>query len=621
MRAIRPRRADRLRHAALLLVALGTAPAIRAADERPLQASARLEPAVAGVDELVTFVITVESSGFGGVQVQPTFELDNLEIAAGPFQSRSQRWVNGVTSSSVQLTWRLRPKGAGGATVRNIRIAAGELTLELVDRRIEIQPESPGGRQPAPPARGGDPFEDLFGRAFPELRPNRRAPARAPKVRLTAEIVPADPFVGQQTTYTLWLYTQSDISAFQPTQVPDFRGFWVREIPQAQELRPEWVEIDGERFGRVPMLRRALFPLQEGRFTIAPTEADVVARVADIGAFGSPFGRNESLHLATGAVTVQARPLPPPGAGGRVGTAVPVGEIALSARLDRAALQVGQAATLVVRATGRGNLQSLAPPELKLPEGITAFPPRRESDERATDGALVSSTEWSYVLVPDRPGSFAIGPIEIPYFDPAARQYRQAAAAPGEMRVTGTALAGVASSPTAPDASPEEGERVGEDALAERRDRSIAERARIGPFALSRWWLWAGGGTVAFAALLPLLRRTRRGAGTGRSSSSRALRAAISVAAAAATPRLAAAELEEAWRAHLTHRWRVPPGTPVSGWADRLVAAHADPTAARELATLAHELHYLRYAPELSAADRLLADALDHSRRLARQLG
>ena len=35
---------------------------------------------------------------------------------------------------------------------------------------------------------------------------------------------------------------------------------------------------------------------------------------------------------------------------------------------------------------------------------------------------------------------------------------------------------------------------------------------------------------------------------------------------------------------------------------------------------LAHELQYLRYAPELSAADRLLADALETSHRLARTL-
>jgi hypothetical protein len=58
----------------------------------------------------------------------------------------------------------------------------------------------------------------------------------------------------------------------------------------------------------------------------------------------------------------------------------------------------------------------------------------------------------------------------------------------------------------------------------------------------------------------------------------------------------------------------------VSGWAERLVAANASAGAAQELTTLAHELHYLRYAPELSAADRLLGEALESSRRLARTL-
>ena len=63
-----------------------------------------------------------------------------------------------------------------------------------------------------------------------------------------------------------------------------------------------------------------------------------------------------------------------------------VGDLTVSARLDRSALAVGEAAALTIRAAGRGSLQGLRPPELSIPEGIRAFPPRQESAERLTDG-------------------------------------------------------------------------------------------------------------------------------------------------------------------------------------------------------------------------------------------
>jgi hypothetical protein len=591
--------------AALLAFAGGSA---RAAEgDSALQATVRLDPAVAAIDEYVTLSIVVESSGFGGIQVTPTFELENLEAVAGPFQSRSQRWVNGKTSSSVQLTWRLRAKKVGEASVRAIRLAAEGHTLELADRKIEIRERAPGGASPIPPSRRADPFEDFFTRAFPDARSQRRAPAKAPKIRLEAEVVPADPFVGQQATYTLWLYTQSDISAFQPTKVPDFRGFWVREIPQPEQLTPEWVVIDGERFGRVPMLRRAIFPLQEGRHTLEPTEVDVVARIAEIGPFGSPFGRNESLHLKTGSPTLTARALPPPPAGA-AGVSPPVGEITLSARLDRSALEVGQAATLTVRCTGRGNLQSLAPLELHLPDGLTGFAPRQESSDRLTDGLLVSSTEWSYVIVPERPGQFEIPELTIPYFDPAKREYRFASAPASRLSVTGEPVVTVGDGPETT-----EGEEA--ETSAEPSPASAGALARI-PRAV-----WFGLGGIAVLILgAAALHALRRSMGAARSTSARILQGAIAQAAREPTPRQAAAALEEAWRQHLAERWRIPPGAPVSTWTERLVAERADAGAARALAELAHELHYLRYAPELSAADRLLADALDSSRRLARAL-
>jgi hypothetical protein len=290
------------------------------------------------------------------------------------------------------------------------------------------------------------------------------------------------------------------------------------------------------------------------------------------------------------------------------GVAPPVGEVALSARLDRSALEVGQAVTLTVRCTGRGNLQSLAPLALQLPEGLTGFAPRQETNDRLTDGLLVSSTEWSYVIVPERPGRFEIPELSLTYFDPGKREYRVASAPASQLDVTGDPVVAIADEPAASgDEKPEATD-------------GKSEASRGGLTRIPRA-IWYGlGGTAVLIAGFAAIRAVARSMSASRSSSGRALQGAIAQAAQEPTPRQAAAALEEAWRQHLAERWRIPPSVPVSGWTERLLAERADASAARDLAELAHELHYLRYAPELSAADRLLADALDSSRRLARAL-
>ncbi|MES1211896.1 MAG: hypothetical protein ABUL63_06140, partial [Acidobacteriota bacterium] len=91
-------------------------------------------------------------------------------------------------------------------------------------------------------------------------------------------------------------------------------------------------------------------------------------------------------------------------------------------------------------------------------------------------------------------------------------------------------------------------------------------------------------------------------------------------AAAESRPRQAAARIEEAWRGFLAERWEIPAGTPAPQWGALLRDRGADPQAADDLVRLADDLHYLRYAPQLSAVESLSAEALSSSRRLLRRL-
>ncbi len=409
---------------ALALLAVA-APPLAGAGEEP-RVTVRLSPDPVALDELATLEVQVSGSGFDSPKIDPDFELENLEAVAGPYQAQNFSWVNGRTSSTFQLIWRLRPLAAGTARVKALRLTVDGRESALADQEIAVVEQAPPGRMgagsPARPAPA-DPLDELF-----DTRGlgRRRPAAQQPKVRVRAEVEPANPVVGQQIAYRLVLYTQSDISAFNPLGLPDFRGFWAREVTLPDKVRPEWVELDGERFGRVVMLQRALYPLQSGKLTLGPIEVEVVARIAQSGFFGtrSPSrsrcarrrnrcGRRAA--IAAASARVQRRGRRPRGR--------------RQAR-PGATTEVGQAATLTVTAESRGNLQGLPAPELALAPGLTAYAPRPKASERIVGGALDSRQTWTYVLVPDRAGDFAVPAITLAYFDPAAGRYATAAARP-----------------------------------------------------------------------------------------------------------------------------------------------------------------------------------------------
>ncbi|MCB1009291.1 MAG: protein BatD, partial [Acidobacteria bacterium] len=437
-----------MRRLARLTLCLGTLLATVARAEDPAEVTLRLAPDPVALGDAATLEIQVTSSGFGGPEVVPRFELENLDRLSGPFQAQSHRWVNGKTSSSLQLIWRLRPRALGRARVHSVRVDVDGRTYSLPDQEVDVVDSPPPTATPQPLPSSPfpkDPFEGLF---TPPPSTRRRL-QQEPKVNVRVEVDPPSPYVGQQVQYRLVLYTQTDISAFNPLGLPDFRGFWAREVELPQKSRPDWVEIGGERFGKVVMLQRALYPLQSGKLRIEPIDVELVQRVADSGFFG-PFGRDVPKTIRTRETVLDVQPLPPAPAGFE-GL---VGDLTAEAALDRERVEVGQAATYKLSVESRGNLQGLAAPELDLPPGLVAYPPRPESSEKIQGGSILARREWSYVLVPSQPGDYEIPAVTLTRFDPRAGEYRTIDAAAVRLEVVGSSEATPTPAPTPDPATP-----------------------------------------------------------------------------------------------------------------------------------------------------------------------
>ncbi len=618
--AIRPPAAGRRRTAAALALGLAALVPAPAGAAPGVEVEARVTPQVIGVDERAQLILEVRAEGWGQVRFRPSFELDNLEIAGGPYAFDDRRWVNGERSRALRLTWELRPLGPGLARVRSLKVLVRGTVLDLAGAEITV-------RETVPPPTSPFGLDGRSSRHDPRqllerlLQQSRRLFRRSdtPRVFLRAEVTPERPYVGEQALYTVYLYTLDDVNAINPRNLPTFEGFWVRDVPLPQSSRVEMVDVDGEAFGRVPLLRKALFPRRPGAHAIEATEMDLMVAEKS-GHYFLGAGR-EVREVAAHSQPVQlnVRPLPavPPELlarfEGRPAALVAQG-LELRAELEPAAVRLGEASTLTLTLAGAGHLQGVAPPAVASPSGLELLPPAQQSDENVAGDIVRGHSSWSFAVVPERTGTFQLAVPEVPYFDPAEGTYKVAQAPPLQLAVRGWA--------------PAAGERPGQ--LHGIRSSAVAQPRPEWSAALP--WAFALPWGIALGVVL----MRRRGpaktaappaalspAGPGPADAEARLLERLRAAGSEARPRQAAAALEEAWRTFLADVWNVPRATPVGRWAGVLQASAAGrpgEAAARELALLADDLHYLRGAPELSATGPLRDEALERSHRLLRQL-
>lgn len=579
-----------------------------------------LEPQVIGVDESATLTVELEGAGLGGVRLRPGFQLENLEIVAGPYQSEDIRFENGAFSRSFRSSWRVRPLAVGPAGVKAVSLRVGDQVVRLPDRQIRVQEEPTGI---GPDDEDEDPFDRLLGGGglWPTWGRDEEGPDAA---FLKAEISPARPYAGQQSLYTVYLYTREDVTAVSAREIPTFKGFWVHDIPRPEPLPTEVIVIDGQRYSRVILLQKALFPLRPGRRTIEPTAMDLLLRVTERRFFGPPLSRVQQLALRTGPAVLDVQPLPPAPAG--YGGAV--GHLRLAARLEPQTLRLGEAATLEVTLSGQGNLEGISAPDLPHPQALAVYPPQQDGGEQIAGTTVRTQRTWSYVVVPDRTGRYVLQAPQIQYFNPSTRSY-QVATVPA-LNLTVLPRAETATASRGPGLGQPHGIREGETARTDGAwwPRLNRPGTLLGLFALP-WGI---------VLVVTLLRRERAGpggpapapaaapsAGPAREGydpreARRRLEERLAEAQSEARPRQAALLIESAWRDLLTERWGGLTALPLDRWGREAQARGEEAAVAADLGRLAEDLQFLRQAPQLSATEAVRGEVAARSRSLLRRL-
>lgn len=557
-------------------------------------------PSPIGVEQETILQIRVEVAAMRLLRVQPAFEIENLEVVAGPFQEQSMQFVNGSISNSTTLRWRLRPTTVGEAKVHNIQVEVGEQTLTAEDLTLTVREEAVPEAEPPP--RRPDPLEEFFRRGRDPFRPSQ---VSKPELYLRVETNPGDPFVGEPVHYTLYLFTRNDVTAINAEDLPDFEGFWKEEPEGDNEPKnAQTVTIDGRKWLRVALLERVLYPLRPGELTIAPA---TMAFSIDLDRSGF-FRDRRSVRRRSPETTLTVRPLP---AGGPA-TGVPVGRVRLASKLEPATVEVGEAAKLEIVARSSGNLRRIPDPRIKAPDGIEIYPPQGEIDRRFTPSGVEFTRKWSWVIVPRAAGEYRLPPIDVPYFDLQSETFETALA---EGRTLSVSPASVPIDAGLAPATHLHPVRLAPVAALEARPAAN----------WSTWLLLAASLAVVFVAVGDFRSVTTPAASAPPTSGTTSRRQLVDAITTLPDddPRRTAAELEAVIRGYLVSRWGLDERASLDGWVEQLNGSGMSEVGLERLTDITDDLHYLRYAPQLSQREHLVADlksaALEWARRMPRR--
>jgi hypothetical protein len=356
---------------------------------------------------------TFEGKNLNGLKNFNPPSLKDFRVLSGPNQSTSMQIINGVSSSSLTLSYILMPNTTGSFTIGSASIQSEGQTYTTSPIKISVVK---GSQKPKEE-------NNSSGVSNQEIAENLFIRASIDKNKV---------YQGEQVTVTYKLYTRLNIAAqMSVDKLPQYQGFWAEELETARNISFSNEVIDGKQF-KVGLLKRvALFPSQSGKLEVTPFELTIPIQIQkkknpnnvwdDF--FGDPFGRSEIVEYPAKSNTLKIDVVPLPENNKPNSFRGAVGKFDFSASLDKQKTKTNEPITLKFDINGTGNIKLLELPPFELPNGFEKYDPK--TDEQINRSGKINGTKKAeYLLIPRIAGAREIPEIEFSYFDPETKSYK-----------------------------------------------------------------------------------------------------------------------------------------------------------------------------------------------------
>ena len=362
-----------------------------------LKFTATASPAKAAVGEQIKIVYSLNAMG-SSFKVP---DLSNFEVLMGPQQMFGSQNYNGKVSQSLSYTFIISGKKTGKFTIPPAAIKVGNGRMESNALQIEIVKGAAANNS----AKGNDNVvstnSDLFVRAI---------------------VSKNNTTVGDQIVVTYKIYTKHAQLSYELSKAPSFNGFYTEDIALAAKPTGVKETINGQSYLTAEIKKLLAFPQKSGKLEIPPLELNCVqARSIWKHVMGGGYKDVEvKIKSAPLSIDVQVpdatnKPAEYNGA---------VGRFELEASIDPQQLSTGDAATLKITLSGRGNLKLIDPLKLQLPEELEVYDPQIKDNISVSSGGMSGSRTFEYLIIPRAGGSYKIGPLNFSWYDPEKRAFQ-----------------------------------------------------------------------------------------------------------------------------------------------------------------------------------------------------
>ena len=367
----------------------------------PQEISSSVSTKNISITESIIFTIKISD-----IDENPSVDISQIEdffsIISGPNIGSEYRFINGDRTSSRSISWTLIAKNHGKLVIPSLRVIAGKKTLITEPHEIIVSKQNTDQS-----------IKDLF---------------------LEVKVSKDKAFVGEQVKLSYTFYTRV-ASKVLSTEFPEYSDFWVEKLfdPVGMQFTPEsWndIEIDGNNYKSLKIYEVALFPLQEGVYTLESMIMKIETKNKDSSFnrlfWDDPFfdtfsQRTRAKLLVSDPIKIEVSSLSdiPQNFTGAVG------KFTLNSSLSNSNIDEGSPTVFKVVLNGEGNLSNIGRPKIIFPEDIDVFEGETKVEKNISED-FSGSIIWEYNLIPRKNGIFMIDAIEIPFFNSVTKSWSNA---------------------------------------------------------------------------------------------------------------------------------------------------------------------------------------------------
>ena len=333
--------------------------------------------------------------------------LNDFSIVSGPAQQTNMQWINGKSTGSRSLSWSLVAKREGKLTIPQLAVTVGKNVIQTQSIIMTISESDINYES-----------NELF---------------------LTIDVNKNQAYVGEQITVVYKLFTRVQMSV-QNVDFPKHSGFWTEEIFVPQQVDFKDVVLEGVNYKVATLYRIALFPTKSGRLELTPMTLNcniTTKRSSSNNFFNDPFfgsfgNQTVPKVLRTKQTVINVREFPGKIPEGFTGA---VGDFRISSSIIPNNVKANNAVTLKIEFKGTGNIDVFSLPEIQFPQNIEVFPPTVKSEKEPFRDQITGTITKEYILIPRKTGRYVIPEIEVSYFNPKVREWRNTSTQPFEILV------------------------------------------------------------------------------------------------------------------------------------------------------------------------------------------